>query len=130
MMNASFALAGSLGDRFSQAGIVTLQGMLTVFVVLVILWAAIEVMHRIMHGPKKKPVAKQKEQLPAKPAAAEDDAAAAAIAATLEASEDNGALIAAITAAITAARSEEGNDLPFRVVSFKRATGRHSRGRS
>lgn len=129
MMNASFALAGSLGDRFSQAGIVTLQGMLTIFVVLAILWAAIEVMHRIIHGAPKKSESASKKPTPAAKSATDDAAIAAAIAAALAASEDDGATVAAITAAITAARAEEGNDTPFRVVSFKRASNVRSRRR-
>ena len=49
--------ASDLGfnERASTAGIVTLQGMLTIFLVLSILWAAIEVMHRILHKDKKRP---------------------------------------------------------------------------
>ena len=41
------------GERASTAGIVTLQGMLTIFLVLSILWAAIEIMHRALHKDKK-----------------------------------------------------------------------------
>ena len=43
------------------------------------------------------------------------------IAAALAAAEDEGAVVAAITAAISAARAEAGESGAFRVVSFKRA---------
>ena len=118
----------SFGYRASTAGIVSLQGMLTIFLVLAILWAAIEVMHRIFAGKTEKPAAPKAESKPLADAApapnAQDAAVAAAIAAALAASEDDGALVAAITAAITAARAEEGCTSGFRVVSFKRAGAR------
>ena len=112
---------------FSQAGIVFLMGMLTIFVVLALLWAAVEIMHRVLHrGEKKeKPVPEKK---PAPVGGTDDAAIAAAIAAALAASEDDGATVAAITAAITAMRAEAGDTSTFRVVSFK-AVGRANRHR-
>ena len=110
------------GERASTAGTVTLMGMVTIFAVLAILWAMIEIMHSVLHKGEKK----EKEPTPNKaapaPAPNQDDAAiAAAIAAALAAAEDDGAVVAAITAAITAARAENGETGAFRVVSFKRA---------
>ncbi len=110
------------GERASTAGTVTLMGMVTIFAVLAILWAMIEIMHSVLHKGEKK----EKEPTPQKaapaPAPNQDDAAiAAAIAAALAAAEDDGAVVAAITAAITAARAEAGETGAFRVVSFKRA---------
>ena len=112
----------SWGERATTSGIVTLQGMLTIFLVLSLLWVAIEIMHRIIHrAPKVKEEPTEKKQS----ANANPDAAiAAAIAAALAAAEDDGAIVAAITAAIIAARADEGNATPFRVVSFKRANAR------
>ena len=107
--------ASDLGfnERASTAGIVTLQGMLTIFLVLSILWAAIEVMHRILHKDKKET---KKESAPvAAPAPVATHAPA-----PVEA-QDDGAIVAAITAAIMAMRSENGESSAFRVVSFKRA---------
>ncbi len=131
MLNSAIALmvnGASFGERASTAGIVSLQGMLTIFLVLAILWAAIEIMHRVLVGKTEKPVDPKAESKPlanAAPAAnAEDAAVAAAIAAALAASEDDGAIVAAITAAIIAARAEEGCTGGFRVVSFKRAGAR------
>ncbi len=116
------------GERASIAGVVTLQGMLTIFMVLAVLWACIEIMHAIVHrgeeNPEKAPAPARKEKRAAKNAPApnaEDAAIAAAIAAALAAEEDCGATVAAITAAITAALQEDGCSGAFRVVSFKRA---------
>jgi sodium pump decarboxylase gamma subunit len=128
MMNIPIALAAQVEgpNVFSQAGIVSLMGMLTIFVVLALLWAAVEIMHRVLHrGEKKeKPVSEKK---PA-PVGTDDAAIAAAIAAAMAASEDDGATVAAITAAITAMRAEAGDTGAFRVVSFK-AVGRANRHR-
>lgn len=124
MMNIPVVLAAATetinwGERASTAGTVTLMGMVTIFAVLAILWAMIEIMHRLLHKDEKK------EKSPRASGAAipnpDDAAIAAAIAAALAAAEDDGAVVAAITAAITAARAEAGETSPFRVVSFKRA---------
>ena len=101
------------GERASTAGIVTLQGMLTIFLVLSILWGAIEIMHRVLHKDKKE--AKKEPAPAAAPAPVAEPAPASAEA------EDEGAIVAAITAAIMAMRSENGESSAFRVVSFKRA---------
>ncbi len=120
-MNLPMALAAedaiNWGERLSTAGTVTLMGMVAIFAVLSILWALIEIMHRLLHSGDKK----EKPTKVTTAAASGDDAAiAAAIAAALAASEDEGAVVAAITAAISAMRAEEGQSGDFRVVSFKR----------
>ncbi len=127
MLNVPVSLAAeeaiNWGERLSTAGTVTLMGMVAIFAVLSILWALIEIMHRLLHSGDKK----EKPSKASAVAASGDDAAiAAAIAAALAASEDEGAVVAAITAAISAMRAEEGQTGAFRVVSFKRA-GRPSR---
>ena len=99
------------GERASTAGIVTLQGMLTIFLVLSILWGAIEIMHRVLHKDKKET---KKESAPAAAQAPVVTPAPVEV-------QDDGAIIAAITAAIMAMRSESGESSAFRVVSFKRA---------
>jgi sodium pump decarboxylase gamma subunit len=112
-------LANSFADRASTSGIVSLQGMVTIFLVLSLLWASIEIMHHIIHKEKK---AEKPAETPTVATPKADDAAvAAAIAAAIAASEDEGAIVAAITAAIMAARAEAGETSDFRVVSFKRA---------
>lgn len=126
---ATVAASINWAERGSTAGTVALMGMVTIFAVLAILWAMIEIMHAILHkGEKKtkepKPQKVAPEQAPKATANQNDAAIAAAIAASLAAAEDNGALVAAITAAITAARAESGESGAFRVVSFKRSASK------
>ena len=129
-------LANSFAFRSSTAGIVSLQGMLTIFLVLAIIWGAIEIMHAVVHRNEPKPQKQPKSEKSKKvenaadkaPAPNADDAAiAAAIAAAMAAAEDEGALIAAITAAVSAALAEDGYTGGFRVVSFKRAATNRKR---
>lgn len=121
MNNLSFLTAGeeyaTYGDRAADAGIVTLLGIVAVFLVLTILWGVIELLH-VMLNRKKAPA-------PA-PKAPEPESQAPA---TAEPVQGNGAVVAAIVAAITAARAEEGNTTGFRVVSFNRVSvnGRKNR---
>jgi sodium pump decarboxylase gamma subunit len=124
MMNISVLLATAAGtvnisERASTAGIVTLQGMLTIFAVLAILWAMIEIMHAVLNkGEKKEKEPSSKKEAPAASAAPKQDDATAPAAIV---AENDGAIVAAITAAISAARAEAGETGAFRVVSFKHA---------
>ncbi len=99
------------GLSFSEKATLSLKmiliGMGTVFSVLFIIWFFLTVFRLVMDKAKKK-----KAPAPASPAPAGTD----------EESSDDGALIAAITAAITAYREEEGSPAPssFRVVSFEK----------
>ena len=125
MVINTYALTAQGGGQnvFSQAGTVSLMGMATIFLVLALLWAAVEIMHRVLHRDEKteKPAKAEKSIPAASSAPTQNDAAiAAAIAAALAATEDDGAIVAAITAAITSARAEAGETGAFRVVSFKR----------
>ena len=101
------------GERASTAGIVTLQGMLTIFLVLSILWGAIEIMHRVLKKDKKE--IKKESAYVATPTPVVTPTSVSAE------EQDDGAIIAAITAAIMAMRSQSGESSAFRVVSFKRA---------
>ena len=129
-------LANSFSVRSSTAGIVSLQGMLTIFLVLAVIWGAIEIMHAVIHRNEPKPKKQPKPEKPKKADKATEDiptpnandaAIAAAIAAAMAAAEDEGALIAAITAAVSAALAEDGYTGGFRVVSFKRAATNRKR---
>ena len=125
MIVSTYALTAQVESPnvLSQAGIVFLMGMVTIFVVLALLWVAVEIMHRVLHRDEKE---KKSTVTSGSVVGNPDDAAiAAAIAAALAAAEDDGAVVAAITAAITAARAEAGETAPFRVVSFKRAERKH-----
>lgn len=117
------------GTRASTAGTTALLGMVTIFLVLALLWACIEIMHFLLHRGDKK---EKKVTSPSNSAPVPNDtdaAIAAAIAASIAATEDDGATVAVITAAISAMRSEEGCDTGFRVVSFKRAARNGARKR-
>ena len=110
----------TFADRATTAGIVSLQGMLTIFLVLAILWGAIEVLHYALVGRKEKKKSKPVQESAPAPAAAAAPAPVAPVAPTAPVADD-GAIVAAITAAIAAQLSEEGYTGGFRVVSFKRA---------
>ena len=131
MMFTQFALATSGGiftaEQFSIAGSVTLQGMLCIFGVLAILWGVIELMHVFL--TKKTDAPKKTEKAPAPAVSASNEKATEAAGAAVAATEDHGAIVAAITAAIMAARAENGETGAFRVVSFKRAGNAARRGR-
>ena len=108
----------TLEEKLSLAGEMLLKGLGTVFMVLVILWALLSIMGKIFGAQQKKAAAPKKTAPKAEPAAAP-----VAPAPTAPVSDD-GALIAAITAAIEAYRAEEGcANTAFRVVSFKRKKG-------
>lgn len=112
MMNIVALAAEAESNVFSKAGIVSLMGMATIFMVLALLWGAIEIMHLLLHRGEKKAKAE-------KPAAVTPTAPVEPAPAPVS-SEDDGAIVAAITAAITAMRAEDGVSGAFRVVSFKR----------
>lgn len=98
----------SVADRIGYAARMLLIGMGTIFAALTILWGALVLFRlAVEHFGKAKKQAAPAPALPEKP---------------VEAVADDGALIAAITAAVAAAMSEEnGGQAPaFRVVSFSR----------
>ena len=102
----------SLSEKASLSLKMILIGMGTVFAVLFIIWFFLTVFRLIMGLAKKK-----KAPAPAAPAPSDGQ----------DPVSDDGELIAAITAAITAYREEDGVQAPssFRVVSFeKRGTSR------
>ena len=102
---------GTFGENAKSAGRVTLLGMATIFAVLALLWGAVQLLHLLMRLPERKA---KKHLAPPAPAIAEPTVSE-------KPNEDDGALVAAITAAILAARTEEGITTGFRVVSFRRA---------
>ena len=98
-------------------------GMGMVFSVLAILWAILSVFKIIFAGksPKEPKPVKQKP-IKEKPA----EAKAESVTAPTPAVQDDGALIAVITAAVAAYMAETGEEVPvggFRVVSFTRVRG-------
>lgn len=99
------------GERAGEAGIVSLLGMAAIFGVLALLWGAIELFHVCVSAAQKGKAKKQAQTEAPAPAPVQPE----------EPTADDGALVAAITAAIAAARTEEGNTTGFRVVSFRRS---------
>jgi len=116
----------SLAEKFSLSGEMLLRGMGTVFMVLVILWGCLS-LFKVFSAPEK-PAKTPAPKPEAKSAPAVSEKKPEAAPATVEevpAQTDDGAVIAAICAAIEAYRAEEGlSGLPYRVVSFKRKNGR------
>lgn len=114
-------------ERLELAGQVFLIGMFMVFAVLALLWGILAIFGKVMTRQKKQ-ADEPAPEAPAEeiaPAVSEPEPAAASV-------EDDGELIAVITAAVAAAiesdealssRFESG----FRVVSFKKST-RSARG--
>lgn len=105
-----------MNERLSEAGIMVVKGMLMVFSVLAILMLVLMLMERFF---AKKPAPKKAESAPA-PAAVEVPAPTPAPTVV----EDDGAIVAAISAAIAVVLAEGGYSGGFRVVSFKRADRR------
>ena len=119
------ASALSMGEKLALSGEMLLRGMGTVFLVLAILWGIIALFSVFSGTAEKKPAPAPKPQAPATKAETKAEPAPAPVPAPAQ--TDDGALIAAITAAIEAYRAEEGlSGLPYRVVSFKRKSGRKS----
>lgn len=127
--NPIFLTSLTLGEKAALSGEMLLRGMGTVFLVLIILWGIIAAIGMVFSGASKKSASKA-EPAPAKkseptPAPAVQKASAAPTAPAVQSSDD--AVIAAICAAIEAYRAEEGlSGLPYRVVSFKRRSGKKS----
>ncbi|MBQ9717658.1 MAG: OadG family protein [Clostridia bacterium] len=135
-----FLTAGlTMSEKFALSGEMLLRGMGTVFMVLVILWGCLS-LFKVFSTPEKKsapkkeakPAPAEKPSAPA-PAPAEKPSAPAPAPVAEEpvpaapTPTDDAAVIAAICAAIEAYRAAEGlSGLPYRVVSFKRKTGRKS----
>ena len=109
-------------ERLSMAGLMILQGVGMVFLVLAILWIVLLVFKKVFYKDPAK-TAKPKEDKQPTPAPA-PAASAAPTTPAVSAADDNGALVAAITAAV-AAYIESDPALAsqfasgFRVVSFK-----------
>ena len=123
----------TLAEKFSLSGEMLLRGIGTVFMVLIILWGCLS-LFKVFSTPEKpaktskpevKPVPKAAEKSVPAPVPVSTPAEEPASAALKQ--TDDAAVIAAICAAIEAYRAEEGlSGLPYRVVSFKRKTGRKS----
>ena len=121
-------------EAWKYVGEMTLLGMGMIFAVLALLWGILAVFKLIFVGkspkaPKEPRAPKTMVSKTASATEAPDDAISAVIAASIQAYQEdearsNTALVAVLTAAVAAYRAEEGSEGGFRVVSFKRASGR------
>ena len=106
----------TLPERISYAGTVTLLGMLVIFSVLSIVWLAIVLMRTVLSRFEKEPA---KKDLPA-PSAPVSKAPSA----VNQPVTDDGAILAAITAAIAVVWESEHHNTGFRVVSYRHLDAR------
>lgn len=117
VMNMPALLAANgmtMNERLSEAGVMVVLGMLMVFSVLAIIMIVLMIMERVFAN-------KGKSEAPKKEAAPK--VAPAPVPAPVV-QQDDGAVIAAITAAISLMLAESGDATyqgGFRVVSFKRS---------
>jgi len=111
--------------RIEYAITVTLQGMLMIFAVLALLWGVVAIFKVVLHDIPEKRAAKKQALSAAVAEAAAPAEQPAEIAPVAD--EDEGEIVAAITAAIAAMlQSEEYKgqfESGFRVVSFTRKGG-------
>lgn len=113
MRALSYVMPETFGERAVDALTMLVKGMLMIFLVLAILMVVLMIMQRFFDA-KKAPKAAKQEEVKAAPA----------VQTPVPAVEDNGAIVAAITAAIAMTLAEEQGSASaasgFRVVSFKR----------
>lgn len=128
----------TFSEKLSLAGEMLLRGMGTVFLVLIVLWGIIELFSYAFTAGERSGKSKEAEKTsqPVKktesvPTVSEEVASVSTEEEAVEETPtvDDGAVVAAIMAAIEAYRREEGTyNLPYRVVSFKRKNTKNSRG--
>ena len=107
-----------MGERLVGTGITALLGMGITFTILILLWFTIAILSRIVRATERKPKEKGGAAAPAAAAAPSAAAPAAdAAPAPAAAAQDDGQLIAVLTAAIAAA---EGSAAPASNLVFKK----------
>ncbi len=111
--------AMNLSDRIGYALQRTLIGLIIIFGVLAVIWLVLALFKVIFYKDPSKKTALNKPEPKATPAPTPAPAPVA-----VQATQDDGAVIAAIVAAISAMRNEQGITDGFRVVSFKRGTNK------
>ena len=112
-------------EAWRYAGEMTLLGMGLIFAVLSLLWVVLALFKLVFAGPEKKKKEKVGSTAPSAISSAIEESAQSYE--EMNASFDSGEeLIAVITAAVSAYRDAEGlGSQGFRVVSFKRESGKH-----
>ncbi len=118
-MNVLAYVAPPFSERAMDALIMLVKGMVMVFLVLTVLMIALKIMERFFVCKKAEKIEKPIE--PQTPVVVSDPQPVAVT--------DDGALVAAITAAISVVLASEGGQASasgFRVVSFKRVGGKNA----
>ncbi|MCI9448756.1 MAG: OadG family protein [Clostridiales bacterium] len=125
-MNSVMNNGFSFTEKLSNGGMMVLTGMLTVFGVIFIIWLSLTIFGFFVYGlpniKKKKAEASATAKIQ-EINSEEEEAAENIPAAEVVPETDDGVTVAVITAAISAyleSTSDDGEVLPFRVVSFKR----------
>lgn len=115
----------SISEKLSFSGRMIFMGMGTVFAVLLIIWGVLSLFRVFMYDlPNKRKAAKVEEIAKTSEIPVIEKTPVVIAEPEAESAEDDKALVAVITAAISAYRSAECGGaayaLPFRVVSYKR----------
>ena len=122
------AEAMPMGERVMYALRMLIVGLGAVFAILALLWGVMVLARVLLHDiPTRSKVEQDalKSAPPVgRPNVSSHPVAPASVAPAAPAAQDNGVLIAIITAAVSAAMQEEGTLPPggFRVVSFRRSS--------
>lgn len=109
--------AMNLSDRIGYALQRTFIGLIIIFGVLALIWLVLSLFKLVFYKDPNKKTAEKKPEPKSAPAPAPAPV-------TVQSPQDDGTIIAAIVAAISAMRSEQGITDGFRVVSFKRGTNK------
>lgn len=125
-MNSVMNNGFSFTEKLSNGGMMVLTGMLTVFGVIFIIWLSLTIFGFFVYGLPN--IKKKKAEVSATAKIQEIDSEEEEAAKNVPVAEvvpetDDGVTVAVITAAISAyldSTSDDGEALPFRVVSFKR----------
>ena len=112
-------------ERLAMAGQMILEGLGLVFLSLAILWGVLVIFKKIMHDAPMKKAEEQKKKKPVNEVIPDDEEVPVTFSDNPAPAEDDGPVVAAITAAIAAAiASDEALSAQFasgfRVVSFKK----------
>ncbi len=118
------AEAMPFGERVAYSLRMLIVGLGAVFAILALLWGVLVLSRILLHDmPARRREQSNSVGVVVKPTAPAPAPAPAPVA-PQPVAQDNGALIAVITAAVSAAMAEEGTTPPggFRVVSFRRSS--------
>jgi Na+-transporting methylmalonyl-CoA/oxaloacetate decarboxylase gamma subunit len=114
-----------IGERVAYALRMLIVGLGAVFAILALLWGVLVLSRILLHDmpARRREEEKAESAKPSTPAVVQP-VVPAPVPVVQPAAQDNGALIAVITAAVSAAMADEGTLPPggFRVVSFRRTS--------